>query len=125
MRFLLFTVAAAVAGCGGGGGGDAPATCAAITMSAATVGSAAALVIDTPTALTIDGVNNTRTISGSSYLCSLTIDGASAISNLIHFDAPMVVQSCELAGSGNMIEKPTGMALACSDSGIGNTISDY
>ena len=46
--------------------------------------------------------------------------------NLLHFETTRhTVRTCRFIGNDNTIERPSGMALTCEDSGVGNTLLVY
>lgn len=119
-RFILVCLVAMVAGCGGGGGGSSAPACKTVDISS--LGAVQNLTIAEPTNVTISGMNNTVNIEGASNICTLNVSG---MGNLIHFNSPVSITTCTISGMDNTFEKPTAMALSCTDGGLGNTFFDY
>ena len=60
---------------------------------------------------------------GHGVACEMRIEGNN---NLLHFETTRhTVRTCRFIGNDNTIERPSGMALTCEDSGVGNTLLVY
>ncbi len=74
-------------------------------------------------AIRVTGSGNLVRVTGRGVACEIRIDGDN---NLLRFENTRhTVRACRVDGNDNTIERPSGMALACEDSGVGNTLLVY
>jgi len=74
-------------------------------------------------AIKVTGSGTLVQIRGRGVACEIRIEGDN---NLIHFATTRhTVRACRFIGNDNTIERPSGMALTCEDSGVGNTLLVY
>ena len=74
-------------------------------------------------AITVTGSGTLVQIRGHGVACEVRIEGDN---NLLRFETTRhTVRACRFIGNDNTIERPSGMALTCEDSGVGNTLLVY